>query len=334
MLLTGLTLPAQSADEPAATPALTLKHVKARKDFQDWATAVAFSPDGQQLAAGSYNEVRIYSGQNWEKQRVVELKSGRVTALVFDAQGQRLIVGGYQRIQIVNLEQAGDPIVLKGHRGQVNALHLAADDRTLISGSEDESVRIWNIDSNQTQQTIPSPHGLVQDLALSPDGKSLAVALGDPDRPTRPGHVVLMELASGKTVAEFDVHSRSASCVAFSSDGKRLLSGGIDEKIYQHDLDQNQTLNFYGGHSRPIHDVIVLSANSAVSASGGRATGKNEVRLWNFVDGDEYGEFAEFGGPVLDLAFDSTQHRLAAASRDGSVHIFEIAGLKNREAAP
>ena len=60
---------------------------------------------------------------------------------------------------------------------------------------------------------------MVEDVAFSPDGKTLAMA-------SREGNVQLWDVATGKLLETLKGHSSAVLAVAFSPDGRTLASGG------------------------------------------------------------------------------------------------------------
>ena len=76
-------------------------------------------------------------------------------------------------------KRLGEP--LKGHRGPVRSLAFSADGRTLASGSEDDTVMLWDVASRKGLSD-PLTEGLarresgVLSIAFSPDSKTLASA--------------------------------------------------------------------------------------------------------------------------------------------------------------
>lgn len=68
--------------------------------------------------------------------------------------------------------KVGSPVILEGHRDAIRAVAFSSDGRHIASGSDDFTIRIWDINSRKSQSI--SGGGGVLCLAFSPDGKFLA----------------------------------------------------------------------------------------------------------------------------------------------------------------
>jgi energy-coupling factor transporter ATP-binding protein EcfA2 len=115
---------------------------------------------------------------------------------------------------------------LYGHSEYVVSVAFSPDGKTLASGSWDNTVRLWDL---ATQQPLGEPfvgHSeSVISVAFSPDGKTLAS--GSHDNTVR-----LWDLATRQALGEPLVgHSESVVSVAFSPDGKTLASGSRDNTV-------------------------------------------------------------------------------------------------------
>ena len=99
----------------------------------------------------------------------------------------------------------------------------------LASGSDDHTVRIWNPATGACLQTLEGHTQAVNDLAFSPDGKTLLSAGND-------GFVQFWNLTSGRSVRTIKTHPDGIVAIAVSPDGTTLATSGFDRVMKLWDL--------------------------------------------------------------------------------------------------
>ena len=166
--------------------------------------ALAFSPDGKYLVAGFGPRWWFHPGGS-----PCPLK-------VWEVANRRLI----RR--------------LDGHTGFCLSLDFSRDGKLLASGSRDGTAILWSTATWKRVQTLQNPdneslsgqsgRGMVEGVAFSPDGKTLAMA-------SREGNVHLWDVASGKLLETLKGHSSAVIAVVFSPDGRTLASGSTDHTV-------------------------------------------------------------------------------------------------------
>ena len=322
----------------AADPATQLDKPVARfGGFSDWVMAVAFSPDGKHLAAGSYETLRIYDTAEHKQVAEIALNNGYASDVAFSPDGRTLLVAGYQSVTVCQTAPFRSLRTVKTHRGQVTSLAFSPDGTRVATASDDTNMAVWDVAAlvagKPAQQlmikTLDQP---LSGIAISPDGKWLASASGDPDRVTQAGHVWLWDIQTGKAIREFPKHKRAATAVAFSPTGKFLISSSQDETINVYDTQSGEALGFFGGHSRPTN-CLTFARNAAtiVSGSGGGSKGKNEVKIWNREDGDELATIGQHTAQVTGVAVSPDGRQLATCSYDKTVGLWDISTLQSPE---
>jgi WD40 repeat protein len=104
---------------------------------------------------------------------------------------------------------------LEGHSGWIISVAFSPDGKQVVSGSSDETVRLWDVVTGAALQTLEGHSGQVTSVAFSPDGKQ--VASGSYDETVR-----LWDAVTGAALQTLEGHSGSVTSVAFSSDGKQM----------------------------------------------------------------------------------------------------------------
>ena len=124
--------------------------------YKDPIFALAFSPNGKRLAAGSQKQIRLWNmgTGNWGKgiSSINNSKDGTAVfhgskVLVFSPDSTVLVNGDRNgRIQLWDTTTTNEIVTLNGHTGQVETLHFSPDGKTLVSASQDGTILLWDWD--------------------------------------------------------------------------------------------------------------------------------------------------------------------------------------------
>lgn len=296
--------------------------------FKSWISSLAFSPDDKTLAIGLKDGIQLVDVETRAVRHELKANSGQVRALAFSPDGKLLLSGSYQRATLWN-PASGDVVrELKGHRGYVTSVAFSRDGQRIATGCEDESLRIWTLEAATPTLSLSAGGMPVNGVAWSPDGRLIAAAIGDDMRPTRPGKVMIWDAAAGSLSKEFELHLKSATGVAFSADGKYLASSSIDEHVNIYNLAEDKPLGYFAGHSRPTNAIqFYPDDETAVSISGGRAVGKNELKIWEFSSGDEIATVEAHEAKISALAVSHNGRVIATGGQDKNVVLWNTAFL-------
>src|SRR5258706_188750 len=101
------------------------------------------------------------------------------------------------------------------HDKLVYAVAFSPDAKSLASGSEDKTIKLWDVATGKAGGTLKGHTDWVRTVAFSPDGKMLASG-------SRDTTIKLWDVATGKERAALKGHKLMVFSVAFSPDGKTL----------------------------------------------------------------------------------------------------------------
>lgn len=208
---------------------VTDRDIPFRMDRSRQVLALAFSPDGTQLASGAKDTtVRLWNTEGTEVPILLQGHQGWINALAFSPDGRMLASGDTDRAVHVWDTTTGTLLTtFPGHLSGVVALAFSPDSRTLASGSVDGTVRFWSI---ETQEALPrhiTGHTeSVKAVAFLENGSRLASVAFN-------GVITLWDL---KTLEATDIEISERGDLllgtAFSPDGTRLASVPTKGKIY------------------------------------------------------------------------------------------------------
>ncbi len=284
--------------------------------------AVAFDATGRRLATGSSDRtIHIYKVDSGELLQTLEGHSDAVVSVQFSADGERLLTAGFDNTARIWDLSSGELVqTLRGHSWWIWAAEFSPDDSRIVTVSQDGKAIVWQLgeDGKYQQLTEFAKHrGPIYTAQFSPDGSMIATAgydrrvlLWNPDE-VEPIDIArrLDHLADPPApYRELAKHEGPVRALAFSPDGKQLVSGGQDNVLRVWDLAADEQRVVLRGHASHVRDCV-FSPDGKTLLSAGR---DQHIKLWQ---PDTYGETFVLGA---DAHTKQTDAVLAARfSRDG-----------------
>lgn len=278
--------------------------------------AVAFSPDGRLLAAGSYGHVAVWNLTNARCVRVLTNVLGAVNDLKFSPDGKLLAVAGGQPSAKgdLRLYQTSDWKllgVLRGHDDVAFAIAFSPDGTRLASASFDQTVRLWDVPARTALRSFKHHSDFVYAVAFSPDGTRLASASKDRT-------VQLIDTQTGKTIFTYSGMEQDVMAVAFHPDGNSLVSSGFETALSWWNARNGEKVRKQSGHGVAVHELaFAKDGKRLLSASADRT-----VRLWDGATGAPV-KIIPVGSIAYAAALSPDGKRVAAGSFDGLVRLFD-----------
>jgi WD40 repeat protein len=184
-------------------------------------------------------------------------------------------------------------------------LALTPDASRALSGSEDHTVRLWDVKDGKLLLVLRGHSHRVVAVAISPDGKrGLSADMGPRAR--------LWDLESGKEIDQPLDHPAGVASVAFSPDGKRVLCGlgaGVQadkHSVFRWDAESGAQMGAFRGHTHAVL-CVAFSPDGKRMASGST---DESVRVWRDGPETEAVSFSGLKAPVHQVAFSPNGHVL------------------------
>lgn len=276
--------------------------------------SVAFSPDGNYLAAGHENgDVIIWDRvHNQQRNRLLGHTHG-VASVAFSPHSQVLASGSVDHTLRLWDVQTG--ALIATHTNQVDqvwAVTYSPDGKVLASGSMDGIICLRHPHTGESFQTLTGHTGQVSSIAFSPDGQFLLNGFVD-------GTVSLWDVKTGGCHKTYPVHQGIVWSVAFHPDGQSFFSCGGDTLAKQIQLETGACLQTLKGHARQLTD-IVCSVDGQTLISGSH---DHTVRCWNVQTGECHHILEAHNSFVWGVALSPDNQVIASGSLDRTVRLWD-----------
>ena len=271
--------------------------------------SIAFSPDGRTILSGGSdfrsldNTLKLWDVATGKEIRTFTGHPTQVKSVVFSPDGLLALTGnGDKTLELWNVATGQAMRTFTGHSESVNSVAFSPDGRTVVSGSSDKTIKLWDVTT--TKELISFTELFwVSSVAFSPDGRTVLSGTGSDNKDIK---VKLREVTTGKIVREFTGSTKDVYTVAFSPNGKNILSGGEDRTIRLWDIGTGTEIKAFKGHSRDVNAVAFSPDGRYILSGGGEFIEGCDcsLKLWDVASGRELVVFEDSTG-VMNVAYSS-----------------------------
>lgn len=281
-------------------------------------TAIAFHPQGAELAVSGYHEITIWSTDNGTLLRRITNVAQRTLGVAYSHDGTILAAasgtpGRSGEAKLFDSEKGALLRTLTTTPDVMLSVCFNSDSTRFACAGTDNTIRIFDVQSGNLQLSIEQHADWVTSVAFSADGSNIVSA-------SRDKTVRIFDTTTGELETTYTGHTEPVFAAAFNIDPQHALSGGRDKKIHiweikdgkkssdlaidaeiqraivstngifvaadkqirQFSADtKRETIRTYSGHADLIYSLALHDA-SARLASG---SFDGELRIWNIRDG-------------------------------------------------
>lgn len=286
----------------------------------DGCFAVAFSPDGTQIATGHGREARRWDVASGRLLHAYPNPRGTVHATAFSPDGTALALGGYANSFVLyglkNGRKLAEPAV-----GVCVGFYLdfSADGKQLLAdsgggrGNRWDEVLLWDLATQKVLQRY-RVDGVCKKARITPDGKT--VVSGDSH-----GKVTAFDADTGKVTWSQDVEGGGVLDLQLTKDGERVVA------VSSYPVPYVTVMNLKTGkeliripHKETVRAIAVSPDGSTIASAGN----KSGILLFDVRGGARVGELAGHAGGVSSLAFSPDGRNLLSGGFRGRAILWEV----------
>ncbi|KAJ7675568.1 WD40-repeat-containing domain protein [Mycena rosella] len=294
---------------------------------------VAFSLDARQIACGYYhNTFRVWDAQTGTMiSGPFRGHSGSVDCVAFLPDGKRIVSGSADHTVRLWDSMTGEILAgpFEGHTGGVTSVACSVDGRWIVSGSSDAAVRVWSSEASPLVMGIFEGHtSPVVSAVFSPSGKQIASGSKD-------GTVRIWDFDPSQTLGASDSGAvakplsgptNTVTCLAYSQDGKRIVSGSV--KLYFTPDDATASVHVWDSETGALvagpfeQNAPISCVASSPDGQGIASGGRQGLRVWHSESGFVVCEPLD-SSLITHVAFSPDSRHIVSGDSSGAVCVWE-----------
>jgi WD40 repeat protein len=272
----------------------------------DYISAIAFSPDGSTILTGSADKTARLWDLSGKCLQIFRGHTGIVTSVSFSTSNGKIMTfssDGMARIWDITQNEYK---TFSGHINRIYSASFSPDGKTILTGSDDQTLKIWDLNGTN----LKTLEVLAKIVSFSPDGKAILT-----------GYLAaqLLDL-NGKAFQTFVGHMETITSVAYSGDGKKVLTGSADRTARLWTLN-GDTLAVMRGHTDTITSVAFSPDNKTILTGSADRT----ARIWD-LQGKTLQIFSGHTDYVNSIAFSPDGKTILTGSSDKTARLWDLHG--------
>jgi len=279
--------------------------------------ALAFSPDGSQIAVGGYYEVTLWTVSDGSLVRRLGGLPERISSLAWNEKTNVLAVAGgtpgqWGTVALVDPTGNAAPKFLCDETETALCVAFSPGGSMLAAAGGDRTLRLFDSSAGKELRAIRQHADWVQTAAFDKTGTRLVTA--SRDRTSR-----IFDVQTGEVQTTYTGHDQPLLEALFSGDGTKVFS-----------LDRNKVIQMWDSHSREkvselkvpdtdIRHMLLWDRNIVITGT------TPEIAIYQLSDRQRLFTLEGHHDSIQALAVSPSRQILASGGADGEVLIWDLA---------
>ncbi|KAG2746005.1 WD40 repeat-like protein [Suillus brevipes Sb2] len=307
-----------------------IMHRQKFEGHTNWVWGAIHLPGGQRIITCSGDgSLRVWNTKSG-KQIGEDWRDGdsQVWSIALSPDGKKVVSGSEDgAVRLWDIDTCKVITKWTGHTDGVGSVCWSRDGRRVLSGSNHGTARQWEVESGETIEnilaSIKTGHESVYAVVYSPDMTLIATGGWARDVDVDEYSIKIWDAKTGKLVATLKGHTNDVLCLAWTKDGKSLISGSVDCSIRTWNTAKWKQTAVLDEHTSVVH-AIAISPNDRILATVSR---DKAAQLWNLDNGQPISSPIQHADGVSCVSFSAGGKRLATGCMDNNAYIWDVAAI-------
>lgn len=302
-------------------------------------TDVEFSPDSRYLVkASNRGEVSRYNLNSGSLAKRYTKKVDDLRSVKFSRDGKQLVIASEKYITLYDAEK-GDSLetINSDTEAKINNAVFSVDGKKVLLASDANVVQIWDLVRRKKVSELTGFLNKVDKGGVTYDPNSYwdasiaryirfkdPLVLSHDNKTLLKGKFGLKakrwDIATGKTEMEYAGHQKAVLCYQYSSDEKKLVTGGGDGTVIIWDTASGDTLRVLKSYREPVFDVNFSNDDSKIVSTSWEGV----MKIHDATTGEKLSHFEIEKGSVYNAIFSRNDLYLITASLPDGLQMREI----------
>lgn len=312
--LTFIELTDRGEMKPGSERKITVEPTPGATPFARGMRGLRFSPDGTLLAAANlFGRIFLYDVATLTLINHFDIGPREPQSMMFTGDGKSLIIGNDGgAVRRYDPRTGGVEQEYSAHTAAVGTMELSSDGKTLITGDFVGYVNVWSVDTGQLRTQIRMEDQWITSVGLSPDNRLMVVGRAD-------GGLFIYDVGTRYPLCQLRGHVRGV--IASWFDDEHIVTVGLDSQLRIWLADPQLNATRINTNQKQALGVVFMPDGGSFFTSGTAGT----ICRWDVHTLRLLQVYERHSETSYYIAVDRAGRRMASASRDKTVKVWDIA---------